>query len=135
MTRRRPLLWSGVVLLAAGLVVLGYVGWQLYGTTVVSKHRLAMNDGDACLAGCLAGLGIAHLPTFMVQSHVASGELVIVLGEYLSDNFPMYALYPQNRHLSSKVRVFIDWIAELFDNSDLLQNRSTFTRPAPGAPG
>ncbi len=104
-------------------------------TTVVSKHRLAMNDGDACLAGCLAGLGIAHLPTFMVQSHVASGELVIVLGEYLSDNFPMYALYPQNRHLSSKVRVFIDWIAELFDNSDLLQNRSTFTRPVTAAPG
>lgn len=91
-----------------------------------SRRRLAMNDGDACVVGCLAGLGISQLPTFMVQEHIASGELVIVLGEYLSDNFPLYSLYPQNRHLSSKVRVFIDWVAELFENSDLIQSRSSF---------
>lgn len=94
-------------------------------TTVISRRRLAMNDGDACLVGCLAGVGIANLPTFMVQDYVACGELVVVLGQYLSENFPLYALYPQNRHLSSKVRVFIDWIAELFETSDLLQMRTS----------
>ena len=61
----------------------------------------------------------------MVQDYIATGELVIVLGTYLSENLPIYALYPQNRHLSSKVCVFIDWIAELFDTSDLLQTKST----------
>lgn len=94
-------------------------------TTIASRRRLAMNDGDACVVGCLAGAGVAQLPTFMVQDCIANGELVVVLGEYLTDNFPLYALYPQNRHLSSKVRVFIDWIAELFDTSDLLQIRSS----------
>lgn len=95
-------------------------------TEVLGQRRVALNDGDACAAAALASAGIAQLPTFMVQDHIASGELVIVLGTYLSENLPIYALYPQNRHLSSKVRAFIDWIAELFETSDLLQTRSTY---------
>jgi len=94
-------------------------------TTVSGMKRVVLNDGDSCLAAALAGAGIAQLPTFMVQEHIASGTLMIVLGTYLSENLPLYALYPQNRHLSSKVRAFIDWIAELFDTSDLLQAKST----------
>jgi len=95
-------------------------------TAVLGRNRLMLNDGDACVAAALAGAGIAQLPTFMVQDHIASGELAIVLGTYLSENMPIYALYPQNRHLSSKVRAFIDWVAELFDTSDLVQTRSTY---------
>ncbi|HZV98110.1 MAG TPA: LysR substrate-binding domain-containing protein [Methylophilaceae bacterium] len=95
-------------------------------TVVSGKRRVALNDGDACATAALSGAGIVQLPTFMVQDHIASGELVIVLGTYLSENLPIYALYPQNRHLSSKVRAFIDWIAELFETSDLLQTRSTY---------
>ena len=94
-------------------------------TKVSGIRRLLLNDGDSCLAAALAGAGIIQMPTFMVQEHIASGALVIVLGTYLSENLPLYALYPQNRHLSSKVRAFIDWIAELFDTSDLLQAKST----------
>lgn len=99
-------------------------------TVVGGQRRLAVNDGDACVAAALAGAGIVQLPTFMVQDYIASGELVIVLGTYLSENLPLYVLYPQNRHLSSKVRVFIDWIADLFDNSDLLQTKSTYPQLA-----
>lgn len=95
-------------------------------TDISGRRRLMLNDGDACVAAALAGAGIVQLPTFMVQDHIASGELVIVLGAYLSENLPIYALYLQNRHLSSKVRAFIDWIAELFETSDLLQTRSTY---------
>ena len=94
-------------------------------TKVSGIRRLLLNDGDSCLAAALAGAGIIQMPTFMVQEHIASGALVIVLGTYLSENLPLYALYPQNRHLSSKVRAFIDWIGELFDTSDLLQAKST----------
>ena len=94
-------------------------------TNVAGIRRLVLNDGDSCLVAALAGAGIVQLPTFMVQDYIASGELVIVLGTYLSENLPLYALYPQNRHLSSKVRAFIDWVAELFDTSDLLQAKST----------
>jgi LysR family transcriptional regulator for bpeEF and oprC len=84
---------------------------------IATHRKVAINDGDAILAACLAGLGICQSPTFMVQDH-------IVLGEYLSENLPINALYPPNRHLSSKVRIFIDWIAELFENSDLIQVKS-----------
>lgn len=99
-------------------------------TVITGHNRLMLNDGDACLAAALAGAGIAQLPTFMVQDHIASGELIIVLGTYLSENLPIYALYPQNRHLSSKVRAFIDWVAEVFDSSDLVQTRSTYPQRA-----
>jgi LysR family transcriptional regulator for bpeEF and oprC len=95
-------------------------------TVTIGRHRLMLNDGDACVAAALANAGIVQLPTFMVQEHIASGALVVVLGTYLSEDLPLYALYPQNRHLSSKVRVFIDWVAELFDISDLVQTRSTY---------
>ena len=37
----------------------------------------------------------------------------------------MHVVYPPNRHLSTKVRVFVDWVAELFASSDLIQRRST----------
>ncbi|OAJ70186.1 transcriptional regulator [Methylobacillus sp. MM3] len=93
-------------------------------TLVSGRRRLMLNDGDACAAAALAGAGIVQLPTFMVQDCIASGKLVIVLGTYLSEDLPIYALYPQNRHLSTKVRAFIDWIAELFESSDLVQTRS-----------
>ncbi|HYG32655.1 MAG TPA: LysR family transcriptional regulator [Methylophilaceae bacterium] len=93
-------------------------------TEVMAGKRVLFNDGDSCTQAALAGVGITQLPSYMVQNHIASGELCVVLGPYLSDDIPIHALYPQNRHLSTKVRVFIDWIAELFHNSDLLQTRS-----------
>jgi LysR family transcriptional regulator for bpeEF and oprC len=98
-------------------------------TEVPTHRRIATNDGDAIVAACLSGLGISQTPTFMVQDHIASGRLEVVLGGYLSESMPMNALYPQNRHLSSKVRAFIDWVAELFANSDLLQAKSTLKQP------
>jgi len=96
---------------------------------VLTHRKIATNDGDALVAGCLSGLGVSQVPTFMVQDHIASGRLEVVLGEYISESMPMNALYPQNRHLSSKVRAFIDWVAELFANSDLLQAKSTLKQP------
>lgn len=93
--------------------------------TEISGHRkLLLNDGESCMIAALSGLGIAQVPTYLAQDYIASGELTVVLGTYLSDDLPIHALYPQNRHLSTKVRVFIDWIAELFASSDLMQARS-----------
>ena len=93
-------------------------------TLICARRRVLLNDGDACVAAALAGAGIVQLPTYMVQDHIASGELAIVLGTYLSEDLPIHALYPQNRHLSTKVRAFIDWISELFEHSDLVPTRS-----------
>jgi LysR family transcriptional regulator for bpeEF and oprC len=95
-------------------------------TSMVKGQRsIAINDSDACLAAGLAGAGIMQTASFLVQDLIASGELEVVLGEYLSEDVPIFVMYPQNRHLSPKVRAFVDWVAELFANSDLLQSKTT----------
>lgn len=84
-------------------------------------RKLAINNGDAIVAAALAGLGICQLPSFMVQGYLTDGKLEKVLGDYGAGSLPIHALYPQNRHLSSKVRAFIEWVAELFEGCSLLQ--------------
>ncbi|HEY0269333.1 MAG TPA: LysR substrate-binding domain-containing protein [Methyloradius sp.] len=97
------------------------------GTTnmVMGQRSIAINDSDACLEAGLASVGIMQTASFLVQDLIATGELEVVLGEYLSEDIPVFVMYPQNRHLSSKVRAFVDWVAELFANSDLLQSKTT----------
>jgi LysR family transcriptional regulator for bpeEF and oprC len=75
---------------------------------------VALNDGDAYAAAGLAGLGIMHVPGFMVADALADGRLTPLLEDWDADPLPIYVMYPQNRHLSAKVRAFVDWVAELF---------------------
>jgi DNA-binding transcriptional LysR family regulator len=49
-----------------------------------------------------------------VHENLRRGELVPVLPDYLIRPRELYALYPQNRHLSPKVRAFVDFAAELY---------------------
>ncbi len=82
-----------------------------------APYTVAVNDGNAYLAAGLAGLGIMRAPLFMLEEHLASGALVPVLREWTIDPVPLYVVYPPNRHLSSKLRVFVDWVAEVFSAS------------------
>ena len=50
-----------------------------------------------------------------------SGALVEVLPDYVSEPVPVSVVYPHNRHLSPKVRVFVDWVATLFADHPCLQ--------------
>jgi LysR family transcriptional regulator, regulator for bpeEF and oprC len=81
---------------------------QINGRTVV-----AVNDGNAYLAAGLAGLGVVMAPRFMIAPHLASGALVPVLSDWTVDPVPLYVVYPPNRHLSTRLRIFVDWVAEL----------------------
>jgi LysR family transcriptional regulator for bpeEF and oprC len=45
-----------------------------------------------------------------------------VLADWTSEQFPVFVMYPQSRHLSAKVRVFVDWVSELFEKNPLLQS-------------
>ena len=49
----------------------------------------------------------------MAAPHQAAGTLQVVLPEWSAGAWPLYVVYPPNRHVSAKVRVFIDWAAEL----------------------
>jgi LysR family transcriptional regulator for bpeEF and oprC len=79
--------------------------------------RVAVNDSGAHFASLRAGLGLGQLLSFIVSTSGASKDLVPVLEDWQAPPLPMHALYPANRHLSTKVRVFIDWAAELFSRS------------------
>jgi DNA-binding transcriptional LysR family regulator len=76
-------------------------------------HVLSIDDGNAYLAAGLAGLGVLWLPEYMAKGHVASGALVPLFESWHIDPMPLYLAYPPNRHVSKKLRVFIDWIGEL----------------------
>jgi DNA-binding transcriptional LysR family regulator len=83
---------------------------------IEGRHRVAVNESNAHLAAALAGLGIVQMPAFMLQG-VPKGELKAVMAAWQPAPLPIHVLYPPNRHLSAKVRVFVDWVAALFGTS------------------
>ena len=87
---------------------------------VSGRYTVALNDGMGYLAAGLAGHGIMQLPTFMARAPIADGRLVPLLLDWCTAPKPLHIVYPPNRHLSNKVRVFVDWLAELLARDDLV---------------
>jgi len=75
---------------------------------------LRANNGDILLASAIAGHGITVAPTFMCGEALASGALRCLLSAYSFSDSAVFAVYPQNRHLSPKVRAFVDFLAARF---------------------
>lgn len=82
------------------------------------RHVVALDDGNAYLAAGLAGLGVLWLPTYMAKAPLARGALVRLFEDWRIDPMPMTVVFPPNRHVSAKLRVFIDWIVELMQDLD-----------------
>lgn len=78
-----------------------------------ARHALAVDDGNAYLAAGLAGLGVLCLPHYLAAPHLARGELVPVFAGWRIAPLPLVLAYPSGRHLSARLQVFIDWVAEL----------------------
>jgi len=96
---------------------------------VQGRYVLAVDDGNAYLAAGLAGLGVLWLPDYMAKEALAHGELQPLFEDWEFDPMPMYVAYPPNRHVSAKLRVFIDWVIELMAVHAPRQGRS---RPRAG---
>ena len=79
--------------------------------------RLKSNNGDFLISAALAGHGIVMQPTFYVYQMIASGTLIPVLTDVHWPEVNAYALYPSTRHLSTRVRTFVDFIAQRFDGT------------------
>ena len=75
------------------------------------------NNGDTARAAALAGLGIIWQPTFLIGDDLRAGRLIAVLPGYRLPDIDVLAVYPSRRHLSAKVRVMIDFLAEQFGGS------------------
>jgi LysR family transcriptional regulator for bpeEF and oprC len=90
---------------------------------LAGRYQLAVNESNAHTAAVLAGLGVTQCTTFVAAPHLASGALVEVLQGWTRPVLPIHVVYPPNRHLSAKVRAFVDWAADLFGKHPQLQGR------------
>lgn len=90
--------------------------WEFtFGSTVRKIHvegRFEANSGVAIHEAALAGLGIAQLAAFLVAPDLRAGRLVGLLEDRIAMGKPIYAVYPHRRHLSPKVRAFIDFLVD-----------------------
>ncbi|MEE1924600.1 LysR substrate-binding domain-containing protein [Pseudomonas sp. 148P] len=105
--------------------VVGYRGARKGQTLVFSLQRegeslqvqgrssLVVDDGNAYLAAGQAGLGVLWLPRYMALGALANGELVRLFEDWEIAPMPLYIAYTPNRHVSGKLRVFMEWVVEV----------------------
>jgi LysR family transcriptional regulator for bpeEF and oprC len=94
-------------------------------TQTLLRGHIALDDENSYVAAAEAGLGVAQIPAFVLKEAMERGSLELLLGDWFAEPAPLNVVYPQNRHLSVKIRVFVDWVAELFSEHDGIQLRST----------
>lgn len=93
--------------------------WHLFderGIEHVVKVQSVMraNNGDTGRAAALAGVGVIWQPTFLIGDDLRAGRLVPLLPGFRMADIDILAVYPSRRHLSARVRVLIDFLAEAF---------------------
>ncbi len=81
---------------------------------VHGQVEVAVNESTAHLSALLAGVGVGQAFRFMAAPHLESGRLRSVLDDWTRPRQPFHVLYASNRHLSAKIRLFVDWVAEVF---------------------
>jgi LysR family transcriptional regulator for bpeEF and oprC len=84
---------------------------------------LAVNDQDASVIAGLVGIGIAKVANYMARPYLESGQLTQVLTDWTAEQFPISVMYAQSRHLSAKVRTFVDWVSALIQQDPIFQTR------------
>ena len=81
-------------------------------TLIRMKPRLTVTSNDAAIAAASAGLGIARLLSYQVADELAAGRLQVILAEYEEAPWPIHILHRESKYGSTKVRTFIDMLAE-----------------------
>lgn len=94
-------------------------GWRftgLQGETVGVRPRgpMSANNGEILTQAAIAGAGIVQQPDFVLGPHFAAGTLVRVLPDWRAPEIAVHAVHHQSRHVSAKIRVFIDYLAEIW---------------------
>jgi DNA-binding transcriptional LysR family regulator len=91
------------------------------GNTVVARAagNLIANNGETLRAAAIAGIGLWLAPPYLIFDLLASGALVPLLPDYQAPEFEVVALYPHRRHITAKVRVFLDMLVDEFSRGAL----------------
>lgn len=82
--------------------------------TVQIQGNLEITSPHALREAALRGLGVVLLPAYLVEEDLREGRLQAALSNYISEDPDVYLIYPYSRHLSPKVRVFVDFLAAHF---------------------
>jgi len=90
---------------------------------------IALNDSNAYVVAGLSGLGVIQMTDYLLDKYVADGSMVRLLPDWVTDPLPIHVVYPQNRHLSAKVRVFVEWVSELLANHPGMRMRAPAAQP------
>lgn len=75
---------------------------------------LLVSGAEIYTASGVAGLGLIQVPRYRIEHQIAAGQLRVVLDGLPPPEMAAWVLYPHNRHLSARVRVFVEWLASLF---------------------
>lgn len=94
--------------------------WQVYDAggqliKISTRPYLKAGNGEFLRDAAIAGLGIVLIPTFIVYKEIERGALVPLLTDYHCPPLSAYAIYPQTRHLSQRVRAFVDFMVKRFE--------------------
>ena len=92
--------------------------WRLSGPKgpqdVQVNGVLCSNNADVLRNAAVKGLGLALLPTFVVGAELQTGRLVSVLNDYQAPKINLCLLYPPNRHMSSRIRLLVEFLYQRF---------------------
>ncbi|WP_349678941.1 LysR family transcriptional regulator [Psychrobacter sp. UBA3962] len=74
--------------------------------------KVRYNSGYSLVDAALKGLGVVQLPDYYVQKYLESGELISVLDDFREPEEGIWAVYPQNRHLSTKIQMLLQYLQQ-----------------------
>jgi DNA-binding transcriptional LysR family regulator len=88
--------------------------WQFGNEAVRVSGRMHANNGDVLRQVAVAGHGVVIMPSFIIWEDLLAGRLVPALPGHEPPPLGIYAVYPHSRHLSAKVRAFVDYLVAEF---------------------
>jgi len=86
-------------------------------TPILLPGAVSVTGVELYTGSAVAGLGIVQVPAYRVRDELADGRLKIILADFPPPSLPVSVLYPQNRQLSSRVRVFSQWLRDVFETA------------------
>ncbi|HEV3425582.1 MAG TPA: LysR family transcriptional regulator [Paraburkholderia sp.] len=84
-------------------------------STMVLDAVVSVSGADLYTGSAVAGLGMVQVPRYRIAEELKAGRLKVILQDFPPPSMPVSVLYPQNRQLSSRVRVFAQWLRDIFE--------------------
>ena len=79
---------------------------------IVNKRQLSANNGEILREAAIQGLGVAMMPTFIVERALEQGQLIKIMQDHPIDKVGIYALRPSRQFTPSKINLFIDYLKQ-----------------------